>query len=135
MQQIFLNGDRLTSMKKIKLKANDRVIFGNSSAFLFRNQDKSKESEVQDTKENPVTYEYAMSEKTAKDNAEEHKRKEEERKAMEEETAKKLSELKNQQEKEKAEAEQQRAKMQKEYEAMLAQMKAEIESKKNDEDA
>jgi hypothetical protein len=37
LNAITINGTKLTSMKKQKLKANDRIIFGNSSTFLFRN--------------------------------------------------------------------------------------------------
>lgn len=83
----------MKSMTKLKLKANDRIIFGNSSAFIFRNQDRASESEVQDTKENPITYEFAMNEKSAQDNAADAQRREEEKLAMEAETAKKLGEL------------------------------------------
>lgn len=93
----------MSSMSKIKLKANDRIIFGNSSAFLFRNEDKASESELQDTKENPVTFEFAMNEKSANDDKEEAKRREDEKKAMEEETAKKLEELVKKQQAEKEE--------------------------------
>jgi len=64
MSSISINGVKLTSMSKQKLKANDRIVFGNSSAFLFRNQDRAKEASVQDTKENPISYEFAMNEKT-----------------------------------------------------------------------
>lgn len=100
MGSITINGVKLTSMKEIKLTANDRIIFGNSTAFLFRNQDKAAGAAIQDTKEAPITYEFAMSEKTSKENEADHKRKEEERKALEEETAKKMAELKAQQDKE-----------------------------------
>jgi hypothetical protein len=135
MGSIAINGVKLTSMKEIMLTANDRIIFGNSTAFLFRNQDKAAGAAIQDTKEAPITYEFAMSEKTSKENEADMKRKEEERKALEEETAKKMAELKAQQDKEKAEQEQLRVKMQKEYEEMLAKMKAEINAKKDDEAA
>jgi hypothetical protein len=135
MGAITINGTKLTSMKKTKLKANDRIIFGNASAFLFRNQDKASEATVQDSKEHPITYEYAMNEKTAKENEQDLKKKEEERKALEEETSKKLAELKAQQDQEKAEQEKMRQKMQKEYEDMLAKMKAEIDAKHDDEKA
>ena len=87
------------------MKANDRIVFGNSTAFLFRNQDRASEALVPDTKDSPITYEFAMNEKTSKENEEDLKRKEEERKALEEETAKKLAELKAQQDAEKAEQE------------------------------
>lgn len=46
MGAISINGVKMTSMKKQKLKANDRIIFGNSTAFLFRNQDKASEASV-----------------------------------------------------------------------------------------
>lgn len=76
-----------------------------------------------------------MSEKTAKDNEADIKRKEQEKAALEEETAKKLAEIRAQQELEKAEQEKIRLNMQKEYEEMLAKMKAEINAKKDDEEA
>jgi hypothetical protein len=60
MKQVSINGKKLTSMDEVKLKANDRIIFGTSSCFLFRNQDRAGESEVQDEPQNPVTYEFAM---------------------------------------------------------------------------
>ena len=135
LNAITINGTKLTSMKKQKLKANDRIIFGNSSTFLFRNQDKASEAEIQDSKEKPITYEFAMSEKTAKDNEADIKRKEQEKAALEEETAKKLAEIRAQQELEKAEQEKIRLNMQSEYEEMLAKMKAEINAKKDDEEA
>ena len=51
------------SMDPIVLKPNDRVIFGTSSVFLFRNKDKEDPGqEVIDTPDNPVTYEFAMKE-------------------------------------------------------------------------
>lgn len=83
-------------MKEVKLTANDRIIFGNATAFLFRNQDRASGAAVQDTKENPITYEFAMSEKNSKENEADIKRKEEERKVLEEETAKKMADLKAQ---------------------------------------
>jgi hypothetical protein len=46
LSAITINGVKMTSMKKHKLKANDRIIFGNSSAFLFRNQDRASEAAV-----------------------------------------------------------------------------------------
>lgn len=42
----FLNGEVLKNEKPVQLKANDRVIFGVGSAFLFRNDDNASESEV-----------------------------------------------------------------------------------------
>lgn len=61
--QTYINGIKLTSMKPVELSANDRIIFGQGAAFLFRNQDNASKSKVQDTPENPVTIEFAMKEK------------------------------------------------------------------------
>jgi hypothetical protein len=38
---IFVNGHKLKGMKPVLLEANDRIIFGTGSCFLFRNQDKA----------------------------------------------------------------------------------------------
>lgn len=43
---ITINGMKLTTMNKVKLTANDRIIFGNSTAFLFRNQDRAADAKV-----------------------------------------------------------------------------------------
>ena len=60
---IFINGIPLKDTKPVTLKANDRIIFGTASCFLFRNQDKAKEATIQDTQEDPITNEFAMKEK------------------------------------------------------------------------
>lgn len=53
----------MASTDPVTLAPNDRVIFGTSSVFLFRNRDKEVPGQkVTDTPENPVTYEFAMSE-------------------------------------------------------------------------
>ena len=50
-------------MDPVTLTPNDRIIFGQSSVFLFRNKDKeSAGQEIVDTPENPVTFEFAMKE-------------------------------------------------------------------------
>jgi len=60
---IYHNGNKLTSLDAIVLAPNDRVVFGTSSVFLFRNKDKeTPDQEVKDTPENPVTFEFAMRE-------------------------------------------------------------------------
>jgi len=46
---IFVNGHPLKDMKPRLLKANDRIIFGTGSCFLFRHEDKAGDSEVQDS--------------------------------------------------------------------------------------
>ena len=53
----------MTSMTPIVLKPNDRVVFGQSAAFLFKEKDKQSGSEVPDTQENPISFEFAMKEK------------------------------------------------------------------------
>jgi hypothetical protein len=60
---IYHNGVKLESMDPVRLTPNDRVVFGTSSVFLFRNRDKeTPDQKVKDTPENPVTYEFAMQE-------------------------------------------------------------------------
>lgn len=81
-------------MSPYTLKPNDRVIFGTGSVFLFRNQLRDAESGPKvDTKEDPITYEFAMSEKLANEEAEQMARAEEEKKKAEAEAAAKMAEL------------------------------------------
>jgi hypothetical protein len=42
----YINGEKLTSDKPVTLKANDRIIFGTSSCFIFRNEDNAAGSEI-----------------------------------------------------------------------------------------
>ena len=66
-------------MTPYTLKPNDRVIFGTSSVFLYRNQQRDSESGPKlDTKEDPITYEFAMSEKPANEEAKQMTRADEE---------------------------------------------------------
>lgn len=66
----FLNGKPLKDLKGVMLKPNDRVIIGTGSCFLFRNEDKAAaDAEIQDTKEKPITHEFAMKEKMDLENA------------------------------------------------------------------
>jgi len=46
VQYIFINGLPMTSDKAVTLKANDRVIFGTGSVFLFRHEDQASKAEV-----------------------------------------------------------------------------------------
>jgi len=89
----YINGLVLKNDKSVTLQANDRIIFGTGSAFLFRNEDNAAKSAVQDTKENPVTHEFAMEEKIANDDKEESARKAVEKQLQEAETAAKLAAL------------------------------------------
>lgn len=43
---IWINGEKIKNTKPVKLKANDRIIFGTGSCFLFRNQDKASEAKI-----------------------------------------------------------------------------------------
>ena len=71
MEKVFINGVKMTSMDPVTLKPNDRVIFGNSSVFLFRNQLRDSESgPIKDDPANPITYEMAMQEKLQYEEAE-----------------------------------------------------------------
>lgn len=61
VEHITLNGKKLTSMTPVELKPNDRIIFGNGSIFLYKNNDRGGES----MSDNPeITFEVAMKEKT-----------------------------------------------------------------------
>lgn len=92
---IYINGVKLNDLNPVTLKPNDRVIFGSSSVFLFRNKDaETGDQEVVDTPENPVTYEFAMKELKKIQDAELEQQREEERKKAEEEAAAKMAELK-----------------------------------------
>ena len=69
-QYIFINGLPLKDDKKVTLVANDRIIFGTGSVFLFRNEDKASKAKIQDTKEKPISHEFAIKEKSDYDNKE-----------------------------------------------------------------
>lgn len=90
---IYINGEKMTKNKDVTLSANDRIIFGSGSVFLFRNEDKASGVKVQDTKENPVTYEFAMQEKIDNDDKAAAKQREKEKAAQEAETAAKMAEI------------------------------------------
>jgi hypothetical protein len=116
----YINGEKLKNDKPVTLKANDRIIFGVGSVFLFRNEDSAAQSEVQDTKENPVTYEFAMQEKIDHDDKADAARREEDKKQQEAETAKKMAELDAKMQAERDEQEAMRKKMQDEYDVKMA---------------
>lgn len=59
-KHIYINGDRLTSTSPVKLKPNDRVIFGTQSVFLYKCKDAGGESMSDDPE---ITFEFAMKEK------------------------------------------------------------------------
>lgn len=62
MGQIRVNGKRVESMEGVKLKANDRVVFGSSSFFLYKDPSQEDNAEVKDTAQDPITYEFAENE-------------------------------------------------------------------------
>jgi hypothetical protein len=49
-------------MKKVKLNPNDRLILG-TAVYLFSHAERAKDAVLLDTKERPITYEFAVSEK------------------------------------------------------------------------
>lgn len=55
VNQCYINGKPMTSMDPVELKANDRIIFGVGSAFIYRNDLNVAEATREDTPENPVT--------------------------------------------------------------------------------
>ena len=57
-------------MEKVKINANDRIIFGTSVVFLFKNEDSVQPNTMPDTLENPITYEFAINEINSLENAE-----------------------------------------------------------------
>lgn len=83
----YVNGMPLTSMEPVRLRPNDRIIFGTGSAFIFRNDDNLKDASRPDNKIFPVTYEFAMEEKLKISDKEAAEAREKERKELEEKTA------------------------------------------------
>ena len=57
---IYINGDILTSTSPVKLKPNDRVIFGSQSVFIYKCKDAGGESMSDDPE---ISFEFAMKEK------------------------------------------------------------------------
>lgn len=132
---IYINGIPLKDTKGVQLKANDRIIFGTGSCFLFRNQDRAANSEIQDTPEKPITHEFAMNEKIEKENKAEAERRAAEKAQQELETEMRMKALHDKMDAERKAKEEEQAKMMAEYEAKLKAMQAEIDNKKDDEDA
>ena len=102
-KECCINGHSLTGTAPVTLKPNDRIIFGNGTVFLYRCQGRDAEVELRDTPENPITYEYAMSERAKIENAEEEERRQRERAEQEAAAAAQMEELRLKMEKEKAE--------------------------------
>ena len=62
MQYIKINGASITSMDGMILKVHDRICFGLSSIFLYKNKSKEDEAGMPDTDENPINYDQAVEE-------------------------------------------------------------------------
>jgi len=118
----FVNGKPLKDMKGVMLKPNDRIIIGTGSCFLFRNQDKADQAEIQDTPEKPITHEFAMKEKMELENAAEAERRAAEKAQQELETEMKMKALHDKMEAERKAQEEEQAKMIAEFEAKMKAM-------------
>ena len=59
LDNIFVNGRKIESLKGVLLKPNDRVIFGTNSYFIFKDPPNSKEESLEDLKDAPLTIEMA----------------------------------------------------------------------------
>lgn len=114
---IYINGQKLTGTSPVDLKPNDRIVFGTGTVFLYRCQQRDSEVSLTDSDENPITYEYAMKEKRAIEDAAEEERKARERAEAEAEAAAKMEALRAQMEAEKAEQEKAQKALQAELEA------------------
>ena len=55
---------------------NDRIIFGTGTVLLYRVQSRDSEVSLKDTAEDPITFEYAMNERAAIENAEQQQKQE-----------------------------------------------------------
>ena len=130
---IFINGQPIKSEAAVTLQANDRIVFGTGSVFLFKHEEKAKSSPVQDTKENPITHEFAMKEKLDFENQAEAERRKAEREAQEAETAKKMQELADKMEAERKAKEAEHAALIAQFEAKMKAMQDEISTKQDDE--
>lgn len=62
---IHINGEKLQDTKPVKLRPNDRIIFGSSSFFLFRHTAKASEESMSDNPE--ITHEFASQERLEKE--------------------------------------------------------------------
>lgn len=65
---ITVNGEKIDSLDKIRLRANDRIIFGTSVVFLFKHEAATKGFSMEDSLDDPITFEFAMQEKSDKEN-------------------------------------------------------------------
>ena len=68
MEHCKVNGVSLTSMEGVVLKPNDRICLGPSAIFLFKNKAKEDASSMEDSEENPITFDTAADEVAQNDN-------------------------------------------------------------------
>lgn len=68
MEHCKVNGVSLTSMEGVILKPNDRICLGPSAIFLFKNKAKEDASSMEDSEENPITFDTAADEVAQNDN-------------------------------------------------------------------
>lgn len=61
-QQIRVNGKRVETMEGLRLKPNDRIVFGAASFFLYKDPDNESKAEIKDTAQEPISYEMAEKE-------------------------------------------------------------------------
>ncbi len=64
LDQVTVNGKKLSSMEGIVLKPNDRIIFGTNSVFLFKDGTSSAGASLPDPDEDPLTWEQAQKERS-----------------------------------------------------------------------
>jgi len=89
MEHIKVNGVSLTSMDGMVLKPNDRICLGPSAIFLFKNNAKASEASMEDTDENPISFDTAADEVAQNENLAE-KAEQEKNRAEQEASAKKM---------------------------------------------
>jgi pSer/pThr/pTyr-binding forkhead associated (FHA) protein len=98
----YVNGVKLSSTDPVSLKPNDRIIFGTGTVLLYRCQKRDSEATMTDDPANPITYEFAMTEKGKIENQEEEARREREKAEQEAAAAEKMAALKAEMDAEKA---------------------------------
>ena len=59
VDQIAVNGVKSASMDGVRLNPNDRIVFGTHSVFLFKNPESQEHPSLEDSEENPISWEQA----------------------------------------------------------------------------
>lgn len=113
----------------MQLHANDRIIFGTSSTFLFRHQDKAAGAKVQDNAEHRITHQFAMQEKGDFDHQKEAKQRAADKAKLDAETAAKLKEMQDKMDAERAKKLAEKAALIAAYEAKMKALQDEIATK------